>query len=509
MPNTDERPTPARPIQRRSPRLLAATVTLIVIGALLGSFGAPAYAAAGIDLSASSGVVGVAQTVTATVGSSADGTATGKVTLTADGKTIGSSAVGGSEGPTATFRWTPSTTGAVVLRATLDTDAGETATDQLTVQVSAVETTTALSVPSTAPSATKVTITAAVAPRSGTYVSTGTVAFRLSTGTSLGTAKLAADGTARLSITTPSSATTWTIIAEYAGDGRAASSTSSGAALKVSASGSKLTLTLPTSARVGQPAEFTAKVAPTTATGTVTFTANGRTLGRTTLAQGTTRLTWTPTAAGTISIAAAYSGGSGVGPSSATGALRVAPALLPDAITVTPAGSTAAWSTTSPIALPNGGQVELVAASTSRLPVTLGVIGPCALSASTLVIRGVGGSCLLTASTKGNGTYASAVQRYTVGTGIGRQTAALKAPSSRSVRRHSSVRLGRINATTNIGQQISWRVTQGIKRCHIKRTAATYRVVFSRKGTCRVRATAPSIPGQWARFSAYRTYRIR
>ena len=56
---------------------------------------------------------------------------------------------------------------------------------------------------------------------------------------------------------------------------------------------------------------------------------------------------------------------------------------------------------------------------------------------------------------------------------------------------------------------MTWRVTTGKTRCHIKRTAATYRVVFDRKGVCRVRATAPGIPGQWAPFSSYRTYRVR
>jgi hypothetical protein len=490
-------------------RALAASIVLVIVGGLIGWVAPPAAAAVGVDLKASSGAVGVSQNVTATVSSSAIGSPTGKVTLTADGTVIGSKAVGGDQGATASFAWAPSSAGAVVLRATFDADSGERATDQLTVQVNVIATTTALSVPAAASAAAKVSLTATVAAKSGTYVPTGTVAFRLNNGTALGTATLGSDAKATLSFTTPSSATTLTIVAAYAGDGRAAASTSGNASLKISTTDSKVTLTLPANARVGTGTELMARITPATATGNVTFAANGTAIGSAKVTNGSARLPWTPTAAGSVTIVATYPGATGVGPGSATGRVHVAPALTPDTITVTPAGSTTPWSTSTSIALPNGSQVEIVAASTSRLPVTLAVVGPCALSASTLVVKGVGGSCLLTASTKGDGTYAPASQRYTIGTGVGRQIAALAAPSSRSVPRHSSLRLSRIKATTNIGQPITWRVTTGKARCHIKRTAATYRVVLSRKGICRVRATAPGIPGQWAPFSTFRTYRIR
>ncbi len=496
-------------IRRTLERAVGGTIALVTIGALLSWVAPPAAAAVGIDLKANSGAVGVSQNVTATVSSAEIGAPTGKVTLTADGKAVGSKAVGGDQGTTAAFPWTPTTAGAVVLRATFDADSGETATDQLTVQINTVATTTALSVPATAPAATKVSLTATVAPKQGTYVPTGTVSFRLSNGTSLGSASLGSDAKATLSFTTPATATTLIIVAAYAGDSRAATSTSGNASLKVSTTASKLALTLPANARVGASTELMAKITPASATGNVAFTANGSAIGSAKLSNGTARLTWKPTAAGAIAIVATYPGGNGVGAGTANATLQVGPALTPDAITVTPAGSSTPWSTTTSVPLPNGSQVELVVASTSKLPVTLAVVGPCALSASTLVVKGVGGSCLLTASTKGNGTYAPATQRYTIGTGVGRQTAALAAPPSRSVPRHSSLRLSRIKATTNIGQPITWRVTTGQARCHIKRTAATYRVVLSRKGTCRVRATAPGIPGQWAPFSTYRTYRIR
>jgi len=487
----------------------AATIVLATVAAMLGWIAPPAAAAVGVNLKAGSGTVGVSQNVTATVSSTASGAPTGKVTLTADGKTVGARAVGGDQGTSATFAWVPTVAGPVTLRATFDADSGDSATTQLTVQVNLVATTTTLTVPATAPAASTASLTAAVRVRSGTYVPTGTVAFRSSNGTTLGTAPLDATGVAALAFTTPSTTTTLTLTAEYSGDARALGSTSGSATLRTTAASATLRLNVPATARVGASTDLLARISPSDAVGSVSFTADGVAIGTAKLSGGTARVPWTPTSAGSITITATYPGGGGVAPATAAAKVRVDPALAPDAITISPGDGTAPWNPATPAVLPNGARVELQAASTSRLPVQLTVSGPCALAANTLVVKGVGAPCVLVATTKGNGTYAPASQTFTVRTTVGRQSATLPAPPSGAVRRHTALRLGRIGARTDVGQPITWRVTTGRTRCHIARTAGSFRLVLTRSGTCRVRATAPAVPGQWAPFSAYRTYRIR
>lgn len=490
-------------------RLLATVAAFLTVVSVVTAVAPPAAAAVSVDLAASSGTVGVTQTITVTVASTLVGSPTGRVTVTADGKTVGARAVGGDQGSTVRLSWTPTTTGPVTLRATFEADSNETATDQLTIQVNPVSTTTALSAPTAAAAHTKVSLTATVTATSGSYQPTGKVTFRTTGGTSLGSATLNANGVATLSYTTPAAAGTVTIVAEYAGDGKAAASASASASIKVSTTAVTMTLTAPAQSRVGTATTLTAKVTPASATGTVTFTANGSSIGSAKLSGGTARLVWKPTATGTFALVATYPGANGVGPGTATARIEILPALKTDTITVVPQGTTVAWSTSTPVTMRNGTSVTLLGSSASRLPVQLTVVGPCAFAANTLTVKGVGNPCTITASTKGNSEYAPAAQKYTVRTAIGAQTAQLTAPSSRTVRRHTSLRLGRVKATTDVGQPITWRVVSGTTRCHVKRTVATYRIVLSRPGTCRVRATAPAVAGQWASFSTTRTYRIR
>jgi hypothetical protein len=497
---------PSRPTTTR-----IAVIALIVTslwGALLPLATPAAAVTFTVDLTVAGGTVGVAQTVKAVVGSDEVGAPTGKVVFSADGAQIGAQAVGGSSGSTAQIQWAPTASGPVTIEATFLADAGGQALDRLTVQIATVDTVTTVSVPGTAAAASRITLQATVKSKSGTYAPTGKVTFTTTAGVVLGSANVGSDGRASLSYTTPSASGTITLTASYAGDGNANTSKSTSASIKVSTTATTLKLAAPPSTTVGATVQLTATIVPSTTPGTVDFSANGVKLGTSRLSGGSASLSWKPTAVGTVTLTATFAGGSGVSGSTGTAKVQVGAALKQDTITVGPQGATP-WSPGTPVVLVNGTVVPLSVSSASKLAVQLSIVGPCALTANTLTVRGVGGNCLLTASTKGGSDYAPASQRYTIGTGQGTQTAVIKAPPSGSYAKGRTLRLGRLTAVTSVNQPIRWRVTKGATRCTIVQTARFYTVKLKKRGLCRVRAAAPGIPGQWAPFSTTRTYRIR
>ncbi len=461
-----------------------------------------------VDLTVAAGKVGVSQTVKAVVGSDEIGAPTGKVVFTADDVQIGAQAVGGTSGTTAQISWTPAKSGPVTIEATFLADAGGQALDRLTVQIATVDTVTTLSAPTTAAAASRITLQATVKSRSGTYLPTGKVTFTTTAGVVLGSATVGNDGKASLAYTTPSSSGTITFYAAYGGDGNATASRSGNASIRVSTTATTLTLTAPATATVGASVPLTARIVPSGTSGSVEFLANGTRIGTSKLSGGVAAFTWKPTATGTVTLTARFAGGAGVGGSTGTARVQVGPALKPDTITVGPEGSTP-WSPGTPVVLANGTVVTLSVSSASKLAVQLSLVGPCALAGNTLTVRGVGGNCVLTASTKGGSGFAATSQKYTIGTGQGAQTAVIKAPPSGRYAKGRTLRLGRLTAVTSVNQPISWRVTKGTKRCAIVRTAKFYTVKLKKRGLCRVRATAPEIPGQWAPFSTTRTYTVR
>ncbi len=189
--------------------------------------------------------------------------------------------------------------------------------------------------------------------------------------------------------------------------------------------------------------------------------------------------------------------------------------LKTDQITVDPVGSAGIWVPGSTITLSNGARVALAVSSASRLKVSLKVLGPCSLDASTLQINGVGAACTLTASTVGGNGYAPVTQTYKVLPAPGAQTARVLAPTSGYYARGSRLKLSRMASTTNIGQQVTWRVTKGSvtkkgkKRCKVYNTKKLFKVKLKKRGKCRVIGSAPAVPGQWDRFVVKRTYRAR
>ena len=495
-------------------RHTTATVAVIavIVAALWGALlplASPASAVTfTVDLTVANGKVGVAQTVSAVVGSDEIGAPTGRVVFAADDVQIGAQAVGGSSGSTAQVPWTPSASGPVTIEATFLADAGGQALDRLTVQIGSVDTVTTVSVPGTAAAASRVTLQAVVKSKSGVYMPTGRVTFTTTGGVVLGSANVGGDSKASLTYTTPSASGTITLYASYAGDANANASRSGNASMRVSTTATTLTLTAPPSTTVRATVPLTAKIAPSSTSGTVDFYANGTKLGTSRLSGGTASYSWKPTATGTVTLMAKFAGGSGVAGSTGTARVQVGAALTQDTITVGPEGATP-WSPSTPVVLANGTVVTLSVSSTSKLAVRLSLVGPCALAGNTLTVRGVGGNCVLTASTKGGNGYAPASQKYTIGTGQGAQTAVIKAPPSGRYAKGRTLRLGRLNAVTSVNQPIGWRVTKGTKRCAVLQTARFYTLKLKKRGVCRVRATAPGIPGQWAPFSTTRTYTVR
>jgi hypothetical protein len=71
------------------------------------------------------------------------------------------------------------------------------------------------------------------------------------------------------------------------------------------------------------------------------------------------------------------------------------------------------------------------------------------------------------------------------------------------------VKLGRPGLVTTAGQTVAWRVTKGRGSCKIVRTASgATRLVVRRGGSCNVRASAPTVEGEWKAYAVFRAYVI-
>lgn len=502
------------PTLARANRMIRTTFTAVVamaigVAALVGI--APAASAANtVTLTVLGGTVGVSQTVQATVASDAVGQPAGTVTFTANDVTIGSAAVGGTLGSTASITWVPSTAGTVSVRAAFVADDATTVTDSASVEIAKVGTTLTITSAASAVTNAAVDLTAKAAPTQGSYVPTGNVTFYLANGTSIGRSSLNGSAVATVRYTTPSSAQTVTYYAVYDGDASAINSRSADATLKVTATASSVILAVPATNYVSQPVTLTATLTPSSATGSVEFLIADKVVATAAIASGKASAVWTPTATGTYTATARFGGSSGVAAGSATARVIVSTQQKKDVITVDPVGVAAPWTPGGTVNLPNGSSTALTVTAASKNKVTLSIVGPCSLSGNSVVIRGVGGTCVLTAKTSGGNGYAAVTQTYRVVPGRGTQTAKVVAPASGSTYRVGQrVRLGRLAATTNIGKQVTWEVRPKYKRvCSVYMTGKNYKVRMKKRGTCIVVGKAPSIPGQWSQFKVVRTYRV-
>lgn len=493
---------------RRGGVALAAIVALLaalIVGAV------PAQAAAFVTLNVSNGTVGVAQPVIASVDSSAIGFPSGTVTFTVNGTAIGSAQVGGTLGNSATVSWTPSAAGSPTVVASFAADGGDQASASKTVTVNRVDTVATISTPGSATTSTSVTISAVVRSRDGNYVPTGSVTFYRSDATALGSGNLDAAGRASIAYTTPATTGTIFMYAVYNGDGNAnASPRSSTDSVKVTTTASSVSLVVPQTNYVNSPVQLTAKITPTSATGTVDFSVNGTFLGSSKVANAAATLVWVPSALGTFTLTARYSGGGGASAGTANNSVTVIMPLKADQLTLIPVGATSAWLPGSANALPNGTTISFTTTSTSGLPVTLAVVGPCAMTApTTLQVKGAGAPCTLTASTQGGNGYSPTTQKYTIVTDPGPQTAKVAAPASGSYKKGSKLKLSKTSTVTNLNQPVSWKVTKGGSYCKVIVSGSYYKLNLVKKGSCKVTGSAPAIPGQWAAYSVKRSYTVK
>ena len=501
---------PVRSTMSHAARQAVTAVVVMAMGvASLVGLAAPASAANSVTLTVVGGTVGVSQTVQASVASDAVGQPSGTVAFTANGTTIGSVAVGGALGSTASVTWVPSSAGTITVRAAFTADDASTVADSKDVTIAKVAVGLTVTTATSATTSTAISLTAKATATQGSYVPTGNVTFYLSNGTALGGAALNSSGVASVAYTTPSTAQTITYYAVYSGDGNADNARSADASLAVTAKTSTVALTAPATNYVQQPVTLTAKLTPSTATGKVDFAIAGKSIGSSVISNGSATFAWTPTVVGTYTATATFAGSSGVSAGTATARVVVTAQQKKDVITVDPTGVAAAWAPGSTTLLPNGSSTPLGVTSVSKNKVALSITGPCVLSGNSVVVRGVGGTCVLTASTQGGNGYSAVTQTYRIVPGRGTQTAKVVAPANATYNVGRSLRLGRLASTTNIGKQVTWKVRPKYKKtCRVYTTKKNFKVKMKRPGTCVVVGKAPSVPGQWSQFKVVRTYRV-
>jgi hypothetical protein len=286
---------------------LAAPLFANTVSVLLNTSGEAAATTTTLNTSVPSAVFGQAQTLTATVNSSA-GTPTGSVTFFDGNTALGSAPLNAAGQATLTVALG---VGNHVLTASFGGSSamGPSTSTAVVGTVSPAATAVALSA-STNPVRTgaPVTFTAtvtAVAPGAGTP--TGTVTF-FDGSTVLGTATVNANGQATL---TRSFATvgSHTIKAAYSGDGNFTAGAQTITEQVVARRSSHTTLVASANpVALGQSATFTATVSAASGTGTVTFTDGSVVLAVVTLHRGKATLAWRFTTVGGHPITAAYSG---------------------------------------------------------------------------------------------------------------------------------------------------------------------------------------------------------
>ena len=491
-------------------RMPAAVLSIIA----LVSFGlvSPAQASpAGVDLSVHNGVVGVAQSVSATVTDVNVGGGYGTLSFTAGGQNLGTADVGLQTGETGSVSWTPSSAGDNVnVSVTFTGSDGSTLTQSTNVRISTVNTQASVATPGTAATSTQVTLSATVRAQTGSYVPQGTVTFYTGDGSTIGSSNLDGNGKAQIAYTTPANPGNVNIYVIYNGDANASASKRSAAdTLKVVQGTPTVSLVAPQTNYAGSPVQLTAKINPASGTGTVAFSANGTNLGQANVANGVATITWTPPSTGKFTLKAVYSGGNGVAGGTASNDVTVNVPLKPDQITVNPAGAPGAWPAGSTQGLGNGQQVQLNTSSASGAPVSLTVTPPCSLNGNTLVVNGVGAPCTLTASTAGGNGFAPGSVVFTIAQGVGSQTATVNPAADGTYAKGKKLVLAPVNARTNLGKPITWKVTSGKAACKVVQAGRSFKVNLVKTGSCTVRGSAPAVPGQWGPFSITRNYNVR
>lgn len=493
-------------------KVVSTTAVGVVVAATLTTASAPAALA---TVTGFGGPVGVQQTITVTNVTAPPGATTCTILPTING--VGQAPVTGPVvGTTATFLWSPQSTGA----ATFSFQSGCTTSDPIpAATISQVSTTTVVSSPNTAPvgQAVQVQVTVQSASPSA-YSPTGQITVVNANGAAVsGPMGLTpGPGTGQSYAYfwwTPPSAGTYFFRAQYGGDANAAASPMSPTDTTIAtASGGTISISAPPTMVQGQSVVLTATVVPVGTQGSVGFTLNGSPISASIPlnAQGQAQFTWTPNVAGQVTLGANYTtNAGGSGSTSETVTISAGPTQT-DAITLVQPGW-GPWAANGTYTLGNGSNFTFQASSLSGAAVTLSETGPCAVSGLTISVTTGSGVCNLRASTNGGNGYAPVTYGYTVNLIPGTQTASVSAPPSGTYRRGRALVLeSPAQQDTNAGQNIQWRVTQGRNVCRVlypSSGAVTLRI--TRRGSCTVIGSAPGVPGQWNAFQTARNYRGR
>lgn len=486
-------------------RIFSAVAALAVVGSGIG-IASSASADSIVNLSVKNGVVGVAQTVDASVSASAGVEApSGTVTFYSNGAVIGTDTVGGNQGSNAQVIWTPNNSGPETIMASFSGGGSDTET----VSVNSVDTTTSITAPGSAASGSQVSLQAQVRAKQGSYVPTGTVTFTTSSAT-IGSSSLNSQGLATINFTVPTGISSVNVYAAYGGNSNAnASGRSSAANIKVSAVGSTVALSVPQTNYQNTAVPLSAKITPSTGTGSVTFTVDGRTIGTATVANGAASVTWVPTALGNPTIKASYTGGNGVAASSDSKVVAVVQALKADAITIDPVGDPGPILNGAVFVLPNGSSIAATVTAASGLPVKVAVTGPCTWNGTTFAVQGVGGNCSVVTTTAGGNGYSPATLSFSISTALGKQTATVAAPKSGSYKKGRFLTMAKAGTVTNLNKALTWKVTSGASKCKLYRSAGAVKLKLVSRGHCWVQAFAPAVSGQWSSFLTKRSYTVR
>ena len=248
--------------------------------------------------SANPSTLGQAVTFTATVTPSS---ATGSVQFSDGSSPVGTGTLSGGK---ATAVFATFTVGAHSITATYNGDANNASSVSAAISQAVNKAASSVTVTSSANPVTSgqaITLTARVTPSSAT----GSVQF-LDSGANLGTATVTG-GVTTFPVTLAVGA--HSITAVYSGDGNDTGSTSSAIGQTVNKTPTSVALTSSASTGIiGQPVIFTARVSPSSATGSVQFLDSGKALGTSTLSGGAATLTITTLALGAHSITASYGG---------------------------------------------------------------------------------------------------------------------------------------------------------------------------------------------------------
>jgi hypothetical protein len=308
---------------------------------------------------------------------------------------------------------------------------------------------------------------------------------------------------------TPTVAGQYTFQGFYGGDAFATKSQSAVDVTIATASGNPISLVLPPSLTVGVPATLQANVYPANVQGSVGFTLNGAPISASVpIINGVAKYTWTPTAAGTVTMGANYTTNQGGTGTTSQQISIVAGPVSSDVITLAQPGF-GVWGPNGTYTLGNGSSFTFVASTLSGAPVTMRNNGACTNSGLTISIVTGSGTCTLSASSPGGNGYGPVTQNYVVNQVPGQQTAIVAAPLS------GKLKVGRVyvlespsERDTNAGQNISWKITKGKNSvCSlVYPNSGSVNLRIKKKGTCQVKGSAPGVPSMWAPYSVLRSY---